>query len=239
VHDSNGLQADSLRDYSLLWPALCNTAERYAIPHELLFGIIDGVEMDLGPVRIADWDELTEYSYYVASTVGLACTRLWGAKVTLPRQSAIDCGIAFQITNILRDLREDAARGRIYVPATQLQRFGCSAANWLRCQPDVDWFGCVDAMIARARQLYDNGWRTSEHLNDEGQRMFSLMWRTYRELLDEIDRSKASLWSGSPIRVSRWKKMKLAISHFLPNLYRRLPEPIVGGYVEFEHSSAT
>jgi phytoene synthase len=113
------------------------------------------------------------------------------------------------LTNILRDLREDAARNRIYLPLSELERFGCDPQSWLAGKPCGDWLGLIDSVIARARELYLSGAQTIDHLPARGARMFWLMWSSYRELLEAIERHKADLWNGQRIRLSRCQRMTL------------------------------
>lgn len=198
-----------LRQFDQLWPALRDTIVRYGIPPSLLQELIDGVAMDGDCVRFATWEELDKYSYRVASTVGLACTRIWQAADTLPKAPPIDCGLAFQLTNILRDLREDAARNRIYLPMSELNRFGCDEDSWLTGQPRGDWPGLVRSAILRARGLYESGKHTIDHLPRAGKRIFGLMWSTYHDLLDAIDRKHTQLWQPERITLSPINRMKL------------------------------
>ena len=106
-------------------PAIADMVARYRVPHEYLFAVIDGVELDLQPVEVATFGELERYCYHVAGAVGLCCIHVWGFRDDpAVRQFAIDCGLALQLTNILRDLAEDADRGRVYLPREDLDRFG-------------------------------------------------------------------------------------------------------------------
>src|SRR5207253_3034431 len=97
-------------------PAFHDTAERYHIPHEYFSNVLDGVAMDLERARYATFSELYQYCYRVASAVGLACIHVWGFSDPKAKRFAESAGIGFQLTNILRDLGEDAARGRVYLP---------------------------------------------------------------------------------------------------------------------------
>src|SRR5207247_9424392 len=115
-----------------LHAALHHTVATCRIPPEYLHAVIDGVGMDLEPVRLATFDELYRYCYRVASAVGLACIHVWGFKGEKAKQYAEAAGIAFQLTNILRDLAEDAARQRIYLPRDELDRFGYRPEQLLR-----------------------------------------------------------------------------------------------------------
>src|SRR5437762_8565553 len=107
--------------------ALDHAVKRYRIPAKYLEAVIDGVEMDLEPVAYRTFAELRNYCYHVASVVGLSCIHIWGFHGRDALRYAEDAGIAFQLTNILRDLGEDATRGRVYLPQEDLDRFGYPA----------------------------------------------------------------------------------------------------------------
>jgi phytoene synthase len=179
------------------------------MPLELLEDLVAGVAMDLQPVRLMEWSDVDRYCYHVASTIGLACTSIWQADESLPLQQAIDCGLAFQMTNILRDLREDAARNRIYVPLAELERYGCDVESWLAGAPRGNWPELVSSVIERTRALYASGARTIDHLPQPGARMFALMWSSYRQLLETVDRQKAFLWTNRRVRVTSGQQLKL------------------------------
>jgi 15-cis-phytoene synthase len=109
-----------------LWPAFHHTVRRFGIPHEYLREMIDGVVSDLEPRRFQTFDDLYHYCYQVASVVGLTVIHIFGFDTPSAPPLAEKCGIAFQLTNILRDIREDSARGRVYLPQEDLARFGVS-----------------------------------------------------------------------------------------------------------------
>src|ERR1051326_7702867 len=107
-----------------LWPAFSDTIARYRIPHQYFHDMIQGVSSDLQPRRIQTFEELYDYCYHVASVVGLTIVHIFGFNNPEALRLAERCGVAFQLTNILRDVREDAALGRVYLPAEDLERFG-------------------------------------------------------------------------------------------------------------------
>lgn len=207
--ESLAIAENELRQFEALWPALRDTIMRYGIPPSLLQELIEGVAMDGDNVRFADWEGLDKYSYHVASTVGLACTRIWQAADTLPKAPPIDCGLAFQLTNILRDLREDSQRNRIYLPMSLLQSYGCDETSWLAGQPQGDWQGLVRSVIQRARGLFESGKHTIDHLPKPGKRIFGLMWATYHDLLKTIERRQSQLWQPERIRLSTFNRAAL------------------------------
>src|SRR6185295_10459898 len=103
-----------------LWPAFADAAEHYRIPHQYFYDMIDGVSSDLEPRRVRTFAELYDYCYHVASVVGLTVVHIFGFDSPDALKLAEKCGVAFQITNIIRDVKEDAQRGRIYLPAEDL-----------------------------------------------------------------------------------------------------------------------
>src|SRR6185437_16367136 len=106
-----------------IWPAFHDTVKRYRIPHRYFHEMIDGILSDLEPCRMQTFDELYRYCYRVASVVGFTVIHIFGFKSPRALLLAEKCGIAFQLTNILRDVREDAAMDRIYLPLEDLARF--------------------------------------------------------------------------------------------------------------------
>lgn len=190
--------------------ALHDAVSRYSIPAEYLAAVIDGVEMDLEPVAYNTFAELRLYCYRVASAVGLSCIHIWGFYGAAARQYAEDAGLAFQLTNILRDLGEDAARGRVYLPREDLDRFGYSADRLARGERDESFRALMRFEVDRARQYYDAAWPLVPRLTPAGRAVFLLMARTYRSLLDEIERRDYDVFSAR-IRVSRWRKLMLAL----------------------------
>jgi len=214
------------RDSSPLWPSLKYVTQTYDIPRKFLTDIVDGVIKDLDHAQPSDWKELDQYCYLVASAVGLACTRIWRADKAMPQQAAIDCGIAFQLTNILRDVANDARLGRIYIPANEFARFGLDASSWLNGAPNGDWRSVIRSVARRAEELYASGWNTIKYLPPPSRRLFSLMWRYYHALLLEVLRNVDRLWEISRTRIPRLVRARLAAQHFIPPLYWSLPNPV-------------
>ena len=111
-----------------LWPAFHDSVQRYGIPHEYFYEMIEGVSSDLSPT-LQTFDELYRYCYQVASVVGLTIIHIFGFESPDALQLAEKCGIAFQLTNILRDVREDRENGRIYLPEEDIRKFGADLAT--------------------------------------------------------------------------------------------------------------
>ncbi len=184
--------------------ALHHTVRTFQIPPRYLFDVIDGVEADLDIVRFATFDELRPYCYRVASAVGLACLPIWGCRNPAAAVPGEAVGIAFQLTNILRDLGEDRDRGRVYLPQDDLVRFGCPAETWLPTDPA--FLAMMQFQVSRAEQFYRDGEALNEYLSPSGRAIFSVMTRTYRALLAEIVRRQFAVFTDR-IRVAKWRKM--------------------------------
>jgi 15-cis-phytoene synthase len=191
--------------------ALAHTVEKYAIPTAYLEAVIDGVEMDLEPVAYRTFAELRNYCYHVASVVGLSCIHIWGFEGREALRCAEDAGIAFQLTNILRDLAEDAARGRVYLPQEDLERFGYDPTRLHQGVRDAAFRELMRFEVQRARAYYDSGWRLVPRLAPSGQAVYLMMARTYRGLLDEIEKRDYDVFRGR-VRVPKWKKALFALT---------------------------
>lgn len=205
-------------------PAVIDAVARFEIPSRFLLEIVDGVMADQRKTRFATYEQLEHYCYLVASAVGLACLHIWQFRPPLPTQAAIDCGLAFQLTNILRDIREDARRGRIYLPQQHWQQHGLCEDDLLQPRPDDRLKCLIRDEVGRAAKLYDSGWQVWDSQHPDGRPMFSMMWRTYRRLLTRIEADPCSV-TLRRIRLSRREQLGLASQHFIGPLFRRLPVP--------------
>lgn len=200
---------------NLLWPALRDTQLRYRIPIAVLRDLVEGVLLDIDAVQIRDRQELEHYCYCVAGTVGIACLHIWEAPVERLHSVAIDCGFAFQITNILRDVLEDARRNRIYLPSTDLIAYQCDTQKWLHEHPDGNWLELIRKYAKEADSAYQRSWEIHAYLPNDAKKMFSLMWQSYHAILEEIQRQPESIWKKR-LSVPLWKKAKLFFTHFGP-----------------------
>lgn len=186
--------------------ALHHTVTAYAVPSEYLHATLDGVEMDLTTTAYRTFEELRRYCFNVASVVGLACIHVWGFTDVRARRYAESAGIAFQLTNILRDLREDAARGRVYLPVEDLRRFDYAAGSLTEGCCDDRFRGLMRFQVGRARAYFDESWPLLTVLRPAGRTVFLVMARTYRRLLDEIERRDYDVFRRR-VEVSRWRKL--------------------------------
>ncbi len=205
-------------------PALRDAAHRFDIPVRYLLEIIDGVLADQNKTRFDTFEQLEHYCYLVASAVGLACLHIWQFTAPLPTRAAIDCGLAFQLTNILRDIREDAARGRIYLPQQHWAEHGLCEDDLLAPRPDDRLRCLISDEAKRAAALYRSGWNLWDSLHPDGQRMFSMMWRTYRKLLTKIESDPGDVLIKR-IKLSGFDRFEIVTQHFIGPVFRRLQVP--------------
>jgi phytoene synthase len=199
--------------------ALADAVARYRIPHEYLSAALDGAAMDLNHQAYESFDELALYCNRVASVVGQACIHIWGFSGEAAIELAGKCGLAFQLTNILRDVREDAARGRVYLPAEDLRRFDYTADELRRGVCD-ERFGCLMRFEAeRAEAYYRAAAGLHAHLYADGRRIYYAMFHTYYRLLQKIRR----LDLASPtqrVKLAGWEKVHMAARALLPHAWR-------------------
>lgn len=189
---------------------------RFDLPRQAFQDVIDGVAMDLDTARYETFAELCEYCRRVASAVGLICIRVFGCRSDRARDYALNLGLALQLTNILRDVKDDLARGRIYLPLDDLRRCGCTVEELSRGEPT----GPVRAAIAfecdRARTFYETARAV---LPSEDRRRLvaaEIMRAVYFETLTRIERGGYDVFT-KPTRVPRPRQAFIAARQWLWN----------------------
>jgi len=188
------------------WPAIADMVRVHRLPVSWLADVVTGVEMDLGEVTIETFPELERYCYHVAGAVGLACIHVWGYQDARAERVAVDCGTALQLTNILRDVREDAVAGRVYLPAEDLRRFGVSPGDLGSATPPPAVYELLAYEAERAREYYGRIEPLFGYLDPPGRPILRTMVDIYRGLLTKIERSGYDVFSQ---RVSLTKTRKL------------------------------
>lgn len=191
-------------------PALHHTVVKHQIPRSHLEAALDGVEMDLSVSSYATFEDLYGYCYRVASVVGLSCIHVWGCPGTEGYPFAEAAGIAFQLTNILRDLGEDAARGRTYLPLRDLEKYGYSIEDLRESRVTPGFRELMKDQVARARSYYERAEPLVGMLPAPGRAVFLVMFRTYRGLLDVIERQDYDVFT-SRARLTKIKKLWLVL----------------------------
>jgi len=190
-------------------PAVADTVARYRIPHECLLDVITGVEFDLNPQTIETFDDLQRYCYHVAGTVGLSCIHIWGFRGDAARDLAIECGLALQLTNILRDLGEDAAQGRVYLPTEDLDRFHYSAGDLRDNVVDDRFRALMEFEVARARGCYTRAEELFQYLEPCGKPILRAMLDIYGGILREISRRRYDVYAER-VSLAKWRKLWIA-----------------------------
>ena len=192
-----------------VWPAFLDTVERYRIPHEYFHQMIDGVASDLEPRQISTFDELYRYCYQVASVVGLTTIHIFGFDDEAAKPLAEKCGVAFQLTNILRDIKEDAGRDRIYLPAEDLAAHGVSEAELIAGERTKRITGLLQFEAARARRYYDESAPLVGMVAPGSRKSLWALIQIYKTLLDRIEQSGYDVFTR---RVSLSTLAKLGIA---------------------------
>ncbi len=193
-----------------VWPAFHHTVRRFGIPHEYFRAMIDGVVSDLEPRRFETFDELYRYCYQVASVVGLTIIHIFGFDTRTALPLAEKCGVAFQLTNILRDIREDAARDRIYLPTEDLRRFGVTEDELRAGQRNEAFLRLMRFEAARARAHYDEAQPLLELIHPRSRPSLWALITIYSRLLERIERSNYDVFRRR-VRLSLLEKSWIVV----------------------------
>ncbi len=200
-----------------LWPAFHDTVRRFRIPARYFHDMIEGVRSDLEPRRIETFDELYRYCYQVASAVGLSILHVFGFASPDALPLAEKCGLAFQLTNILRDVREDALMGRIYLPAEDLRRFGVDP-RVLRDGSATEAFRRLMRFEAdRARRYYEESAPLVALVHPSSRAAFWALVEIYRRLLARIEDSGYDVLRRR-LSVPAWEKGLIVVQGLIKKL---------------------
>lgn len=202
------------------WPIMISLAhhvEELSIPKAYFEELIKGVEMDLTMTRYGTDDDLSLYCYRVASVVGLICLHVFGTTSPHAQDYAVDLGMAFQLTNILRDLGTDAEQGRIYLPIEDLSRFRCTESDILERKEGPQLRELVAFEAAKARRYYVKAQAALESLPPSDRRALTvaeIMRAVYSRLLTRIERADHQIF-GPRVRLSTSHRLALAAGVWL------------------------
>jgi phytoene synthase len=201
---------------SQILPAFHNTVQQYSIPSRYFYELIDGTEMDLITSRYATFQDLHRYCYLVASVVGFVCINVWGFDAVDGKamEYAEACGLAFQLTNILRDVNEDAQRDRIYLPHEDLKRFSVTEEQILNGEITAQFKSLMQFECERARLYYREAEKLIPLIDPAGRPTYQIMIRIYRGILDSIERNRFDVHSKRA-RVSTPKKLGIVAQAWL------------------------
>ncbi|MEE9199701.1 MAG: phytoene/squalene synthase family protein [Dehalococcoidia bacterium] len=205
-----------------VFTALMDTAQRFTIPQEYFDEVISGVEMDLKVNSYQTFEELYQYCYRVASVVGLISIEIFGYRDPRARQYAIDLGIAMQLTNILRDLKEDSHRDRIYLPLDELARFDYPEESLRRGVLNEPFTELMRFQVARARRYFVMGRRLLPLLPLRSRFCPAVLQGLYLELLRRIEARGYDVFNGR-IMLTTPEKVRLTGKIWLQTLLGSLP----------------
>ena len=208
--------------------ALTDAQRRYTIPAGLLDELATGTAMDVEEAELAaqtsstpgitiqykTFEDLRLYCYRVASVVGLVCIHIFGYRDPAAEALAERCGLAFQLTNIIRDVKEDTAMGRIYLPEEDMAKFNLSSSDLLTA-PDPARFRPLLALEAdRAREFYTAGDELIAYISEDSQPALWVLVNIYRNLLEKIAAKQYDVFTAK-VTLSRWEKLKVLGKGFL------------------------
>ena len=170
-----------------VFTALNDASHAFDIPYKYYEQVIEGVEMDLTWTRVQSFDELNDYCYKVASIIGLICIEVFGYRDPKAREYAVDLGVAMQLTNILRDVKEDAERGRIYIPLNDIRAFGYSERELMNGVNNDAFRNLMKFQADRARRYFERGSGLFPLLSPESRTCPMVLHGIYSAVLDRIE----------------------------------------------------
>lgn len=191
---------------------LQDVAQRYAIPIEYFLLLIQGCRFDIDKKSYQNFSELSDYCYHVAGVVGLMCLKIFEYQSPNSQQMAIDLGLAFQLTNILRDVASDAKLGRIYLPAQELKDFGYTEKNLKNGVLNDEWHAFATFFVSRAKTYYQKA--RLEIVKDKKNKLapVKVMFAYYYRLLEKICEKDYAVFHCR-VRLNFWDKLRLLCCH--------------------------
>ncbi len=208
-----------------LFLALADVTQQYDIPQEYFREVLAGVESDLVKNRYRNFEELRQYCYRVASVVGLICLQIFGYRGAKAREYAIDLGLAMQLTNISRDVKEDLEFDRIYLPQDELARFGYSEEELLAGTCNDAFVNLMRFQTGRARDYFQSGHQLLPYLSPRSRACPAALGRIYSKVLDRIEDADYDVLHRR-VSLSTTEKLRVMAQSWLTSMLpRRLPDP--------------
>ena len=189
--------------------------QQFKLPFALFDELIKGCEMDLDTLRYDNFEQLELYCHRVASVVGLLSIEIFGYKNPACHDYAVYLGNALQLTNILRDVKSDAARGRIYLPQTELKKFNVTDAEILNSQYSDRYFALASSVAERAKHFYSLAQTTLPPEDRKSMVAAELMGSVYWQLLQKLERGKFDVFGPQPLKLSKPHKLALIFKSWL------------------------
>ncbi|GMA64635.1 phytoene/squalene synthase family protein [Alicyclobacillus fastidiosus] len=188
--------------------ALGDAVRRFHIPKDPFVGLLEGMRMDMEPVRFGTFAELEQYCEYVAGTVGEVCIYIFGYHDPVAFQWAREMGVALQLTNILRDLKEDILRDRVYLPLEEMRRVGYSLEDLVHQRKTPAFYALMDEQTRRARDYFERARNLFPLVEVDSLRCLRVLYLMYYEILDKIQENGFNVFEER-IHVSGSRKLQL------------------------------
>jgi phytoene synthase len=188
---------------------------QFKLPFALLDELIQGCEMDLDTLRYESFEQLELYCYRVASVVGLLSIEIFGYQNPTSRDYARHLGLALQLTNILRDVKTDAARGRIYLPLSKLKQFNVSENEILNSKYSENYFQLAASVAARAKEHYQLAQQLLPAEDRKSMSAAELMGSVYWRLFKKLEANRFNVFGSQPVRLSKPHKLMLILRSWL------------------------
>ncbi len=205
-----------------IWTALADSQKRFGIGESHYAAVIEGCQMDLTRSRYETFDDLADYCKKVASAVGLVCIEVCGYDDQNAVQHAIDLGIAMQLTNVIRDVAEDAANGRIYLPLEEIRHYGYSEQELIAGTVNESFRELIKFQVGRAREYFERGNRLFPLLDRRSRACPQAMAEVYMNILDKVEDANFDVIS-SRVRLSKRTKFTLAARLWVKSRLSFLP----------------
>lgn len=196
------------RDRNPIVQALGDTVRRFDLPPDPFIGLMEGMAMDIEPQMFATFEDLLPYCQRVAGTIGQLCVGIFGYEDQSARDLATDMGVALQLTNIVRDVKEDAERGRVYLPRSELQAAGYSVDELRSQTRNAAFVALMRVQCARAQEYYDRATGLFALIEPDSRLCARVLLSIYHELLVRIEKRGYDVFSER-IRVSTPRKLRL------------------------------
>ena len=203
-----------------IFPAFRDTVNNFSIPAQYFHWVIDGAEMDLNTVQYETFDDLYKYCFNVASAVGLVCLQIFGFSDERAKKYAEHCGIAFQLTNILRDVKEDAETGRIYLPMEDLRKYDYTVEELRRGVVDERFRRLMKFEAERAREYYASARRLLPLIEVSSRPALWAMIKIYQSLLDRIAQRQFDVFRRR-VCLAKSEKISIALQALAMRFFRR------------------
>lgn len=201
---------------NIIFPAFHDTVKKHNIPIEYFEELISGTEMDLSISSYKTFEELYKYCYRVAGVVGLVCLHLYGFKDEKAKKLAEVCGIGFQLTNILRDIEEDATMGRVYLPLDDFSRFNYNVEDLKNKKVNEKFISFMDFQVKRARIYYEQAKPLIKMVDTDSRPALSAIMGIYRGILEKIALRRHMVF-GKRVRLNLLEKLAIvAKTYFQP-----------------------